>query len=229
MKVKKAWRGPHMVIALLASLSLGGCSWERTDTHEALSAYVWFPLADSYGDEYLEGDPWAMDDVQQMTLTPVWSPAVSATLTANVGVLHFATVNEGWDYDYFGIKNWPGYDKHWLVDDGSGVHEAITITFNRDVVLQRVNICGVATHPDWGEARLSAPGYSTVVSSEKVYTGPPLVEITMDVVVPAGQTVVVEHVSRYGFGLTNFEISTIVGDMERLSHSAFGALEAEGR
>ena len=189
-----------MGFAWLAILSLTACVVE-----ERKPSYLVWDLLSYHGDiDYVEGAIWDLDGVPQMTLTPLENTSISATLTANTGTLEHEAVASGWNYLFFGVggscgPNWP-----FFLDECGGVHEAITITFNRDVILESVAVSSYVGIRDW-QVQLTAPDYSTVFTYDDMDTD--WGRMTVEVFVPARQPFVIEYVSGYGFSLDEFAAS----------------------
>lgn len=134
--------------------------------------------------------------VDGLTTGPVTKNGLTATLTANDGVLNQTSGG-------FGINASGGADVTHLIDNGSGVTEFVTIMFDQLVTF---DILVLSSFTSTDQASLTIAGGSPIFL---VGTGPSIdiYNFSTNNIIPIGQSVMLAYSTGNGFSLDEFTVT----------------------
>jgi len=140
-------------------------------------------------DPYPEGTIEDLDENASFTIT---KDGIAATLTANDGVLN--QTGSG-----FGVNAAASGDDTDNLDDGSGVIESVTVSFDADVLLDEIGLSALGAS-DSGTVVIAGGTPQVLNMSTTTFSSGNLIT--------AGQTFVVTYSTGNGFSFDDFTIST---------------------
>ena len=140
-------------------------------------------------DPYLEGIIEDLDESASFTIT---KDGIAATLTANDGVLN--QTGGG-----FGVNAAGSGDDTDNIDDGSGVVESVTVSFDVDVLLDEIGLGSVGGSDTLSLVIAGGSPQTLDQNSNPISSGN---------LITAGQTFVLTHATGNGISFDDFTVST---------------------